>query len=628
MPRNGSGTYTSPVNSWNPQVNGALATGPDFNSQLTDIANALTQSISADGQTPATGNFNMNGFKLTSLTAGSNVGDSVTWQQLFSQGTETTIASSATMDIGAQNTCFLEVTGAVTITSLGTNYNGPRYLRIDNALTFTNSATLICPGGLDLKTAAGDIIIAIPKATSGTSDGWYLLQNTSPISVARILQNQTYTAYTTDYTSVFTGSITGTVLTVSAVASGALAVGQTIIGASTGTTISSFGTGTGGVGTYNINNSQSIASGTLRTSLVPNYTVTASPAFTAYAQYQRLNITFGASGTTGSNTINVNALGVKNLKQYDSNGIKQPAVIQLGMISDIEYDGTDFIVLNPLVIPQVLAIPISVRQSIIYGPTTGTPPVSDLIPQSQINNTLAVGVTLKCSTAQTLFSVANGFSSNGFPNNLNELVSIDINVPNLAASSTCYIWRDTVANTCGYVTVADTEQPGGTIPVTANKYTFDNSGMKMYLGNGTTATQSNRIIVAEIDTDTTKVVAIRCRAYQLRFEGAFITPLPAAGIALNSTHNFGTNQNTSTFIELECITAENGFIAGDRYYLVAGTGANTSYLNPASIGIGRSTFKSSTGSATGWLITNPTSGNASSPTPANWKWHYVGRVNR
>jgi hypothetical protein len=54
----------------------------------------------------------------------------------------------------------------------------------------------------------------------------------------------------------FTGAITGTVLTVSASTAGELAPGQAIAGAgvSAGTAIASLGTGTGGVGTYNLNN--------------------------------------------------------------------------------------------------------------------------------------------------------------------------------------------------------------------------------------------------------------------------------------------------------------------------------------------------------------------------------------
>lgn len=62
--------------------------------------------------------------------------------------------------------------------------------------------------------------------------------------------------------AVVTGSIAGTVFTVSAVSSGTLAVGQTLIGTgiADGTRIASLGTGVGGTGTYNINLSQTVGS--------------------------------------------------------------------------------------------------------------------------------------------------------------------------------------------------------------------------------------------------------------------------------------------------------------------------------------------------------------------------------
>jgi hypothetical protein len=62
----------------------------------------------------------------------------------------------------------------------------------------------------------------------------------------------------------FTGSISGTILTVSAVASGTLAIGQVVsdlTGAlAANTTITGLGTGVGGVGTYLVSNSQTVAS--------------------------------------------------------------------------------------------------------------------------------------------------------------------------------------------------------------------------------------------------------------------------------------------------------------------------------------------------------------------------------
>lgn len=66
--------------------------------------------------------------------------------------------------------------------------------------------------------------------------------------------------------AVFTGSITGTTLTVTAVSSGTIRVGMRLTSSGTissGTTIAALGTGTGGTGTYVVNPSQTRASATL-----------------------------------------------------------------------------------------------------------------------------------------------------------------------------------------------------------------------------------------------------------------------------------------------------------------------------------------------------------------------------
>ena len=65
-----------------------------------------------------------------------------------------------------------------------------------------------------------------------------------------------------NYGPSFNGSISGTTMTVTAVTTGTLAVGQTLSGTSIsgGTTITALGSGTGGVGTYTVSKSQTIAS--------------------------------------------------------------------------------------------------------------------------------------------------------------------------------------------------------------------------------------------------------------------------------------------------------------------------------------------------------------------------------
>lgn len=170
MPRNGSGGYVPPINSFNPATNGVSATPVDWNATLSDIATAIQQSISSDGQTPITGNLQMGGNRLTGLGAGSATGQSLRFEQLFSQGALVDIPSAGVMDIGTPLTNFLRVTGSTTITGFGTNYNGPRYLIFAAAVILTHSATLVLPGAANITTGINDSLIAVP-----ISGGWQVV---------------------------------------------------------------------------------------------------------------------------------------------------------------------------------------------------------------------------------------------------------------------------------------------------------------------------------------------------------------------------------------------------------------------------------------------------------------------
>lgn len=73
----------------------------------------------------------------------------------------------------------------------------------------------------------------------------------------------------------FTGEISGTTLTVTAVASGAVLVGAVLVGTgvTTGTRITAYGTGTGGTGTYTVDTSQTVSSTTITSSSPTRITV-------------------------------------------------------------------------------------------------------------------------------------------------------------------------------------------------------------------------------------------------------------------------------------------------------------------------------------------------------------------
>ncbi|CRM62571.1 hypothetical protein [Pseudomonas sp. 35 E 8] len=76
-------------------------------------------------------------------------------------------------------------------------------------------------------------------------------------------------------------------------------------------------------------------------------TLTPSPAISAYAANQRFTVKFPVN--SGLNpTLNVSAKGAKNLKQYDASGAKVAAAFAADQVGDVFYDGTDFVLLDPL----------------------------------------------------------------------------------------------------------------------------------------------------------------------------------------------------------------------------------------------------------------------------------------
>ncbi len=79
----------------------------------------------------------------------------------------------------------------------------------------------------------------------------------------------------------------------------------------------------------------------------PAFTTSPTPALSALNANVRLRVKFHAA-STGSDTLNVSGFGAKSIKQYDSTGAKVAAVIAAGQLADVEYDGTDFVLLDAL----------------------------------------------------------------------------------------------------------------------------------------------------------------------------------------------------------------------------------------------------------------------------------------
>jgi len=182
------------------------------------------------------------------------------------------------------------------------NSGDASYNVIGRAFT-TSSEGVAAAGG----TGAFFGILGFPKeyATSGTTSGALAPTTTLPngvtadfvtmgimyvtlpaaANIGDLVAYNTTTGVlsTTPATTSFTGSISTTTLTVSAVAAGTIRVGMVLSGANVtpGTVITALGTGTGGTGTYTVSVSQTAASATITapsialsgTAYVPNCVV-------------------------------------------------------------------------------------------------------------------------------------------------------------------------------------------------------------------------------------------------------------------------------------------------------------------------------------------------------------------
>jgi len=203
-------------------------------------------------------------------------------------GTDTFVGGTTSFALSSQND-FRSVMGDATskwvTTSQAANVSAPQLMSIATPTLATNAMTLItnagsfdfrdpnpANGGVISRKLSGTNSLTIPQgaalgSTNGVANLLYqlVIDATSlgggvetavvPEQSGLVLDEQgTITTRAITETSAFTASIAATgVMTVTAVSSGTLAVGQAITGSGVpaGTRITSLGTGTGGAGTYN-----------------------------------------------------------------------------------------------------------------------------------------------------------------------------------------------------------------------------------------------------------------------------------------------------------------------------------------------------------------------------------------
>lgn len=138
---------------------------------------------------------------------------------------------------------------------------------------------------------------------------------TTTLTPSNIIKSGTALTYAT-----FTGSISGTTLTVTAVSAGTIQIGQVIsgTGVTAGTTITALGTGIGSTGTYTVNTSQTVASTTISTVALD---FTGIPSWV-----KRVTVMFNGVSTSGTSDVIVQiGAGSVEITSYSGLTNRSPA---------------------------------------------------------------------------------------------------------------------------------------------------------------------------------------------------------------------------------------------------------------------------------------------------------------
>jgi hypothetical protein len=122
MAFNGSGTYNLPAG--NPVVTGTTISSSTTNTTNSDIATALTNCITRDGQSTPSANLPMNAKKLTGLAAGTAAGDSVRYEQVVLTGGALGTPTSGTLTNCTFPTLNQSTTGNALTATTATNLAG------------------------------------------------------------------------------------------------------------------------------------------------------------------------------------------------------------------------------------------------------------------------------------------------------------------------------------------------------------------------------------------------------------------------------------------------------------------------------------------------------------------------
>lgn len=268
-----------------------------------------------------------------------------------------------------------------------------------------------------------------------------------------------------------------------------------------------------------------------------------------------------------------------------------------------------------------------VRQTVQHGPVTSAG-LPSFLPST--NAALSITTQNVSSSYPLVASAANGSSTQGAVNTIG-VTTANISWTGLTASraaATPNFLYGTIS-AAGVITPASTilapvYQWGGTPSTTNGQITFNISEMKAYLGNGTTAPQTNLVVFGEAATDGSGVISTVAYAYNGRYDSGWTATLPTAGANLSVNSNLGGAPDyfDARFV-IECTTIDGGWAVGNT---TDDVGYNTSGSQFGKLAVSKTSKTSSItpgNQGTGFTLPNLSSGAFLQLTAASWKYKFV-----
>lgn len=230
-------------------------------------------------------------------------------------------------------------------------------------------------------------------------------------------------------------------------------------------------------------------------------------------------------------------------------------------------------------------------------------------------NFISIGTGLSVNIAATTTNIK--LNASGGLSDRNATINANTTISSLTANTTNYLYADISATgvvTLGSTTLAPIYQFGGTPSITNNQHTFNIGEMKMYVGNGSAASQTYRVFLGEAVTGASTVTSI----VNYALNGQYVSPvaaLPAVATRTAYSANIGTNF-VDTKITAINVTADLGFTTGMK--LTSFMLSNGSFMTNAMPNIEDRNTISFTSGGSSYSALNRTTGSQTNLTIASW----------